>query len=79
MTKESLKKEIDIILKKKRIPTDDKYVFEDKIKLYELITVIENKTGLLTNTEKIFEKDKVTYNDLVDIFYDEYERDMRGY
>lgn len=79
MTKESLKKEIDIILKKRHIPTNDNYVFEDKIKLYELITVIENKTGLLTNAEKIFEKDRVTYNDLVDIFYDEYERDMRGY
>lgn len=79
MTQENLKKEIDNILKKKKISTTNETTFNDKIKIYEIILEIENKTGLLVNVEKIFEKDCLSYNELLDIFYKEYERERRGY
>lgn len=79
MTKENLKKEIDNILKKKKISITNETTFSDKIKIYEIVLEIESKTGLLVNVEKIFEKDCLSYKELLDIFYKEYERERRGY
>lgn len=93
MTRETLKEKIDEIFVKelnlsrryfslKENGGEDillkKELMMDNIKTYLVLSKVEEKLDLLVNDTPLHDED-ITYGELIDIFYNEYLREKRGY
>lgn len=93
MTRETLKEKIDEIFVKelnlsrryfnlKENGGEDillkKELMMDNIKTYMVLSKVEEKLDLLVNDTPLHDED-ITYGELIDIFYNEYLREKRGY